>query len=306
MIFSIIIPLYNKEKSIFSTIKSVLDQSFPDFEIIVVDDGSTDNSLKVVKSIKDSRLKIFEKENGGVSSARNYGIRKASNPWIAFLDGDDLWRTEHLEEYSKAIISNSEINWLFSGYISVSKLNKEYQFVYHKSGQLHNIFDDLLNGIKIHTSTVCVRSVLFNNYEDLYFSLNINNSEDREVWYKLCCIDSSPYYINKSLSVYKIDDENSLTKNSKSLGNNNFLTVRDRIEKFILYHKVTSSNKIKFIKYLDNFNKKAIFGYYIRNKKLRPEYKFYVGTIIWILLTKTISMPIFIKRIVVRVVLFIS
>ncbi len=89
-LISVIIPLYNKEKSIRATIESVLDQSYKSFELIVVDDGSTDTSVDIVKSFDDSRLFLYQKENGGVSSARNYGVKHANGDWIVFLDADDL------------------------------------------------------------------------------------------------------------------------------------------------------------------------------------------------------------------------
>jgi glycosyltransferase involved in cell wall biosynthesis len=99
--FSIVIPLYNKELSIGNTIQSVLNQTYQDYEIIIVNDGSTDNSLHVVEQINDSRIRIITKPNGGVSSARNRGIKEAKYDWIAFLDGDDLWEKDHLEEITK-------------------------------------------------------------------------------------------------------------------------------------------------------------------------------------------------------------
>lgn len=86
---SIIIPLYNKENVIISTIQSVLQQTYTNFELIIVDDGSTDNSLQIVKSIYDKRIHIYTKKNGGVSSARNYGALKSTTPWLLFLDADD-------------------------------------------------------------------------------------------------------------------------------------------------------------------------------------------------------------------------
>lgn len=87
---SIVIPLYNKESSIFRTVQSVLNQTFKDFELLIIDDGSTDNSIKIISEVKDDRLKIFSKLNGGVSDARNYGVRKALSDYIFFLDADDI------------------------------------------------------------------------------------------------------------------------------------------------------------------------------------------------------------------------
>lgn len=94
---SVVIPLYNKEVQIVDTIESVLSQSFQDFEIIIVDDGSTDGSIKEAKKISDSRIRILQQPNGGVSKARNRGIREAKYDWIALLDADDIWLSHYLQ-----------------------------------------------------------------------------------------------------------------------------------------------------------------------------------------------------------------
>ncbi|PYE30414.1 glycosyltransferase involved in cell wall biosynthesis [Idiomarina fontislapidosi] len=97
--FSVVIPLFNKELSIRKTIASVLNQSYQNFEILVVNDGSTDNSCNVVKDIKDDRIRLINQSNQGVSAARNCGIKKANFQWVAFLDGDDIWKEDHLHEF---------------------------------------------------------------------------------------------------------------------------------------------------------------------------------------------------------------
>ena len=86
---SVIIPLYNKEQTIRQSIKSVLSQSYWDIDLIVVDDGSTDNSVSVVESIDDGRLRLIKQENAGPSAARNTGLHSAHGEWTVFLDADD-------------------------------------------------------------------------------------------------------------------------------------------------------------------------------------------------------------------------
>ncbi len=94
---SIVIPLWNKELYIEHCLRSVLAQTFCKFEVIVVDDGSTDRSVAIVKQINDTRIRLISQQNAGVSVARNVGIAHASFPFIAFLDADDEWEPNHLE-----------------------------------------------------------------------------------------------------------------------------------------------------------------------------------------------------------------
>ena len=104
MLISVVIPVYNKRKSIRRTVESVLNQTYKDYELLVVDDGSTDGSMDELNSIKDSRLKCFYKKNSGVSDTRNYAMEKASGDIVAFLDGDDLWHSEFIESMLNIIL----------------------------------------------------------------------------------------------------------------------------------------------------------------------------------------------------------
>ena len=94
---SVVIPAYNAEKWISPTIKSVQQQTFSDLEIIVIDDGSTDSTLEILKGIVDERMKVFPYEHAGASVARNRGITHSAGKFIAFLDADDLWTADCLE-----------------------------------------------------------------------------------------------------------------------------------------------------------------------------------------------------------------
>jgi len=94
---SVIIPLYNKEQFIKATLLSVLNQTFTDFEVLLINDGSTDSSVDIVSSFDDKRIRLYSTENKAVSHARNYGVSKSTSDLIAFLDADDLWEFNHLE-----------------------------------------------------------------------------------------------------------------------------------------------------------------------------------------------------------------
>ncbi len=97
MICSVVIPLYNKASHVRRAIESVLAQSVRDFELIVVDDGSTDGGLDVVRSVEDGRIHVVQQQHSGVSAARNRGAQEAAAEVVAFLDADDTWTPEFLK-----------------------------------------------------------------------------------------------------------------------------------------------------------------------------------------------------------------
>jgi GT2 family glycosyltransferase len=111
---SVIVPAYNAERTILETVESVQQQTFSDFELIVINDGSTDRTLELLKTIKDPRLKIFSYENGGLPVARNRGIFHATGEFIAFLDADDLWANDKLEMQLTALQQHPEAGVAYS------------------------------------------------------------------------------------------------------------------------------------------------------------------------------------------------
>lgn len=113
---SVIIPTYNQSQLVLEAIESVLCQTHSDLEVLVVDDGSTDDTAKVVKKIKDNRIKYFYKENGGGASARNFALDRVNGHYIAFLDHDDLWRKNHLEIMLKALNHQEKYGMAYSQY----------------------------------------------------------------------------------------------------------------------------------------------------------------------------------------------
>jgi glycosyltransferase involved in cell wall biosynthesis len=105
---SVIVPVFNGEKTIQRTIHSILNQSFADFELIVINDGSKDLTLLIIDNIKDPRLKIFSYPNAGLSASRNRGVHQAAGEYISFIDADDLWTTDKLEVQFKALQANPD------------------------------------------------------------------------------------------------------------------------------------------------------------------------------------------------------
>lgn len=100
---SVIVPLYNKESSIYSTLQSILNQDYSNYEVVIVDDGSTDSSTSIVQSVKSEKIRFFSKKNGGVSSARNYGIKQAIGEYCLFFDADDYMMPSALSTFASLI-----------------------------------------------------------------------------------------------------------------------------------------------------------------------------------------------------------
>jgi glycosyltransferase involved in cell wall biosynthesis len=182
--FSVVIPLYNKQSNIKATVDSVLNQTYTDFELIIVNDGSTDNSLSIVKSISDPRIIITNKANEGVSSARNAGIRIAKCEYIAFLDGDDLWEEDFLFLMKKLIDDFPEASF-FSSQI-YRKTNKEnlIRNKKHKDrGYIENFFKEEIKAPLLSSSNVIVKKECFEQIG--YFNTKYVRGEDRDMWVRL-------------------------------------------------------------------------------------------------------------------------
>lgn len=203
--FSVIIPLYNKELSILNTIQSVLVQTYQKFEIVVIDDGSTDNSPELVKKLKDPRIRLIQQENQGVSAARNIGIKHANYDWIAFLDGDDLWKPNHLEEILKMMdkFPNEKIYVTSFEYSDNRKLYKHNRT--DSIFRIDNYFEEAIKEILIWTSIIVIHKSCFNIIGN--FNINLSRGEDLDLWERL----ARRFDIIKSITVtaiYRIEAEN--------------------------------------------------------------------------------------------------
>ena len=107
---SVVIPLFNKEASIKQSLMSVLSQSYQDFEVVIVDDGSTDNSVAKVEEIQDSRIRLILQENGGPGKARNTGVKNAKGEWVLFLDADDELLPDALNGFNELMNEHKKAN----------------------------------------------------------------------------------------------------------------------------------------------------------------------------------------------------
>lgn len=251
--FTVIIPLYNKGKFIYETVSSVLSQSFRNFEIIIVNDGSTDNSLEVINKFKDPRIKIFNISNSGVSSARNFGIFKSTNEWIAFLDADDLWDINYLEESYKIISNIKSVNVIATNYY-------KYFTDYKKTLVYNTISSGFVESyLKINcitSSSVIIHKSVFNHIG--IFDTRLKYGEDQHMWLRIN-IKYRTYFNNKPLVYYRMTDH--------KIGNYNFQN-KDIFKDLVFFINSLESLDIYWNEYRSRYLIKYLKPYYICDNHL--------------------------------------
>lgn len=179
---SVVIPLYNKESSIAQSLKSVLSQEYDDFEVVIVDDGSTDGSVGVVEAINDPRIRLIKQENGGPSKARNTGVKNAKGEWILFLDADDEFLPGALEYFAKNINKHNDTSFIFAPFYTSRCGNKKLACKYQE-GVVENPYKEHFFGrILPRTGAfVCTRELCLKEP----FNENIRRFEDLEWLYRI-------------------------------------------------------------------------------------------------------------------------
>lgn len=219
-LISVVMPAYNAAETIIESINSLLSQDYLNWELIVIDDGSTDDTYHKASSIKDSRIRIYQEFNKGVAATRNQGIQIAKGKYVAFLDADDLWNMEKLKNQVSFFESKEEkLGLIHSYYVEFDDLS-EYRPkpLKHLSGlKLEgNIYEDLIVHNFIATLTVMVKKDVLNEVGG--FDVTLSGPEDWDLWiriarkYKVGYIDKSlaRYRLNPSglsKNVYKFEDQ---------------------------------------------------------------------------------------------------
>ncbi len=226
--FSVVISLYNKETHIQSTIESVLAQTFTDFEIIVVNDGSTDGGEAVVKSIDDARIVYYSQENQGVSAARNFGIAKAKATLIAFLDADDYWYPNHLETL-KALCEKFPGCGLYATAYEKSYFNTFT--VKARFNELPDNFTGIVTDYFKHsiidaiawTSATAIPKTIFESHD--MFDNNLKSGQDTDMWIRIAIKENVAFSSNITARRIITDSKNHLSS-SKHRANRIILTEK--------------------------------------------------------------------------------
>lgn len=273
--FSIVIPLYNKQNSIANTLKSVLSQNYSNYEIVVVDDGSTDNSAAIAIAILREynecttkhklEFRVICKPNGGVCSARNRGINEAKYDYIALLDGDDLWEPTFLAEQWKLVRDFPKaamwgVNTAFINNNQTHKWEQGMDDGYR--GYVENYFGTKHNDLYC-SSSVVIRKEVFDKIG--LFDERIASSEDLDMWYRIILHYPVVFY-DKVLVYYNQDAENRVAYDT----NVRFPLTKDIKYYFDKHSKEFEINPI-FSRFMNNYVAANLLkdGYYFGTKQER-------------------------------------
>jgi len=216
--FSVIIPTYNRAKDIDQCLSSLVSQNYTDFEVIVCDDGSTDNTKDIVESYKDKlNIKYDWAENwGGPARPRNRGLKLSQADWICFLDSDDWWYSNKLEECWKHLDSSDVIYHDLDVYIDPAE---KPIFCLHSRKLAGDIFTDLMvNNNALFNSSVVIRKSILDKIGGISEDKELISIEDLDCWLRISKITNRFSYIPKAFGAYRLETNISRTiKHAHSL-----------------------------------------------------------------------------------------
>jgi len=265
-LFSVVIPLYNKAKYIENTLKSVLNQTFTNFEIIIINDASTDESEAIVLKFNDERIRLYSQKNQGVSVARNLGIEKAKGKLIAFLDADDYWCPNHLEQLF-LLYQNFPNCGLYCSRYKIKSANNQIRIPSHYGiessyyGIVANYFFSNRPFQITWTSSLAIpKHILTKNGG---FTPGVTNGQDIELWTKIG-IEYRVAITNIITVIYNNDIPDSLSKNN---------IVGMKLMNFDQF-KTAEKQNIDLKKFLDLHRIQYGFSYYVYGFKDKMKFYF--------------------------------
>ena len=257
MKFSVVIPIHNKLPHLERSINSVLNQSYQDFEIILIDDASTDGSSDKIKEFKDPRISIYTRNEPGPGgyAARNLGIEKAQGAWVAFLDADDEWYPHHLEKMNELASKYPDVYFMSCGWETYRSNVKQSNSFYNKNANNESlkitIEEYLKNGIKkslpVWTSVAVVKRSSKIAIDLFPSDSGAKRGGDLHAWLKLICYHKKMAWSNHIGAVYHLESVNMVTKKAKA----NFSLVNDNIFKEL--SRDLDKDKLKYLERYFNY-----------------------------------------------------
>lgn len=274
ILFSIVIPTYNRADFIDKTIQSLLKQTYLNFEIIVIDDGSTDNTEEVVKAIKDNRIRYYKKENAERGAARNFGAYKAKGNYINFFDSDDLAYSNHLETAYDVILDNNPN--VFALHYDIKNTDNQ---IIRKGTPFKNINTQLIDGNLLSCNGVFVKKeiALKHPFSELR---ELSASEDYLLWLQLAANYTFKHCNTKTSAILEHDARSVLNINKEVLIKRKQLMLQMALEDEAInnyYANSLNSLKINTYSYISLHlvmagYKKDGFKYLLKSLKSSPSF----------------------------------
>ena len=269
--FSVVMPIYNKGQHVYRSVNSALNQTFVSFELLLINDASTDNSLEEIKTFTDHRIRILHRDKPGPGgyAARNFGIQQAQADWIAFLDADDEWMTNHLENYINLINKFPKSNFLCSGFKIIDEDGTErIPEYYHKNAHKgsHEIsFEEYLKlSSKYITKPTNTNVVCIKNNEsaiNLFPDGKADRGGDQLAWVYYMAKEKKMAWSAHIGAIYYRDSVNMVTMTKSS--NPDILKYE-----YNLIMPLASKNEQKYlIKYLNRRASNWYFRQLLKNEK---------------------------------------
>jgi len=234
--FSVVLPTYNRASFLPKAINSVINQTYTNWELVIIDDGSTDNTKEIVTSFKDTRIKYIYQQHKERSAARNNGINNAKGKYICFLDSDDIYKNEHLKQlYSLISVKKNPVALIFSNYL----IQKNGKLIILQTHNLYNNPIDYFFRNPVNPTRVCIHNKILSKYQ---FSENAIVNEDMMLW--LSIANEYPVLqLKQNTVIYIIHSDNSI-----KLENNPYYVMLSGLRKFFskqqdIYKKI--SKKIR-------------------------------------------------------------
>lgn len=227
---SIVMPCYNGKRFIGESIESVINQTYPKWELLIVDDGSTDDSINVIKHYQtDKRIKLIRQSNSGSAAARNNGIRRSKGQYLALLDSDDIWKPNFLEEQIRFMKEKSAI-CVYSSYAMINKNSKEILKPVKVKDKITSKDMESLNYIGCLTGLYDQ-----SKHGKIFFKEELNSIlDDYAFWLDIVALENVAYGNSKVLAKYRIH-EGSTTNNKKKLIKKHYVFYRTYLGQGRLY-----------------------------------------------------------------------
>jgi teichuronic acid biosynthesis glycosyltransferase TuaG len=264
---SVIVPAYNAEKFVAETIESVQAQTYSHWEMMIVDDGSTDQTAAIIREAaeKDPRIQYYYQTNGKQGKARNLAIKHSNGKYLAFIDADDLWHPQKLEKQIQVFFEYPHVDLVYTNGISfkekfevIDSDNDGESFIIDKNIQ----YQLLLSGKSLPNLSVMVKKQSVDDIGGFQEDLKLQNAEDYQLWLRLADNGCQFYYLSSSLFYYRLH-ENQVTNQDRMVFKQAiwaaFLAplkqisvhekekiIFDRVQKYLL-HNIDILNTIRFV-----------------------------------------------------------